>query len=159
MADTLRRAGPSEWQEEAPGSPAWEAALHELLAEEFPAIAGAIPDACPASLLRWGSDRRSQWVEVTGRFDAVGGRVALIGDAAHAMSPSIGEGCNCALESAAALDAALGPTGSAGGPGEAAGVSVEALTAAFRRYGEARPGVVREVQLRSASKCRPERAN
>jgi 2-polyprenyl-6-methoxyphenol hydroxylase-like FAD-dependent oxidoreductase len=93
-------------------------------------------------------------VEVTGRFDAFGGRVALVGDAAHAMIASIGEGCNCALESAVALDAALGPPST----GDAEG-SVEALTAAFRRYGAERPKVVLEVQLRSAAKCRPEKSS
>jgi 2-polyprenyl-6-methoxyphenol hydroxylase-like FAD-dependent oxidoreductase len=135
------------------GTPAWEAALRELLAAEFPDIASAIPDSCSAALLRWGSDRRSQWVEVTGRFDAINSRVALIGDAAHAMTASIGEGCNCALESAVALDSALGPPSMADDGGS--GGSLEALTAAFRLYGEERPGVVREVQLRSAANSRP----
>lgn len=36
-------------------------------------------------------------------FSTEDGFVALIGDAAHAMTPSMGEGCNCALESAVRL--------------------------------------------------------
>ncbi len=81
--------------------------------------------------------------------------MALVGDAAHAMPGTRGEGANTALESAAALDAELGAAAAAaaaagGGPG----LSAVAVSEAFRRYGAARPAAVRDVVLQSAGAAR-----
>jgi 2-polyprenyl-6-methoxyphenol hydroxylase-like FAD-dependent oxidoreductase len=144
------RAGPDDWLPDGPGSAEWGAALRTLLAAEFPEVAALIPDAAAPTLLDASLSTRSTWGDLEGTFDAVHGTVALVGDSAHSMTASIGEGCNCALESAVALDAALGPpcTQDAGPP------SPEALSEAFRCYGRERPAAVREVQLRSAAASR-----
>ena len=76
---------------------------------------------------------------------AADGRVALIGDAAHAMPASQGEGANCALESAVALLASLPPAADERPP------SIDELSTAFADYGRKRPAEVRPVQLASAA--------
>eukprot|EP00746_Dinoflagellata_sp_MGD_P124853 gnl/MRDRNA2_/MRDRNA2_59491_c0_seq2.p1 gnl/MRDRNA2_/MRDRNA2_59491_c0~~gnl/MRDRNA2_/MRDRNA2_59491_c0_seq2.p1 ORF type:complete len:476 (-),score=110.89 gnl/MRDRNA2_/MRDRNA2_59491_c0_seq2:357-1784(-) len=40
-------------------------------------------------------------------FDAAGGRVLILGDAAHSMTAALGQGCNTALEDVSVLDALL----------------------------------------------------
>ena len=121
--------------------PAWRHRMHALLSAELPRLAA---HATPAVLETAVQNRRASWVEVD-RLHLVGGRVALLGDAAHSMTASLGEGCNCALESAVALDAALGRAASLG-PLAASGISD-----AFVRYAEARLPEVRPVQLASAA--------
>lgn len=120
-----------------------------MLAAEFPDIAALIPPDGPAALTEASQGSRSTWVEVSGGYAAAGGRVALVGDAAHSMTASIGEGCNCSLESAVALWEALPPSEGADGPPRPG-----ALTEALLQYGRERPAVVREVQLRSAAASR-----
>ena len=78
-------------------------------------------------------------------YAGVDGRVALVGDAAHAMTPSLGEGGNCALESAVALLASLPPADDDTPP------SIDELSCAFTEYGRLRPAEVRPVQLRSTA--------
>lgn len=69
----------------------------------------------------------------------VAGRVVLLGDAAHAMSPQLGQGANLALMDAAALADALEA-------GERAGRPLEASLAAYAR---ARRGPTRYYQFAS----------
>ena len=69
---------------------------------------------------------------------AADGRVALIGDAAHAMPASQGEGANCALESAVALLASLPPAADERPP------SIDELSAAQLL---ARSGLERECRV------------
>jgi kynurenine 3-monooxygenase len=126
--------------------PAWRARMAALLAAELPALAAA---ATPAVLAAAVQNRRASWVEVAGRLHLLAGRAALVGDAAHAMTASRGEGCNCALESAVLLDAAVGDAAAAAAAGGPLGLAE--LSGALARYGDARAGEVRPVQLASAA--------
>ena len=82
--------------------PSWRRRMANLLRAELPGIAAAATTDVLAAAVQ---NRRASWVEVD-RFHLLGGRAALVGDAAHSMTASIGEGCNCALESAVALASA-----------------------------------------------------
>jgi 2-polyprenyl-6-methoxyphenol hydroxylase-like FAD-dependent oxidoreductase len=73
------------------------------------------------------------------------GRVALVGDSGHGMTAAIGEGCNCALESAVSLVESLPKK--EGGKQQ---LTVEDVTAAFLAYGAKRPAEVIPIQIRSA---------
>ena len=73
-----------------------------------------------------------------------GGLVALIGDAAHAVTTAMGEGCkNMALESAVALVDSPSST-----------PTVDDMTATFIEYGSSRPKDTQPIQQRSAAECR-----
>ena len=93
-------------------------------------------------------NRRTSWLKPlvdNPKYTDASGRVALIGDAAHAMTPSQGEGCNCALESAVSLSQALLEKVQDGHE-----LSVEDITAAFQAYGTRRPPEVVPIQIKSA---------
>ena len=134
------------WVEEPTSASASErtsVGLTDLLATEFPALVGHWPkEALANALIR----RRASWVELTGAGGYAGadGRAVLIGDAAHAMPASKGEGANCALESAVALLASLPPSTTDERP-----PSIDELSTAFADYGRKRPATVRPVQASS----------
>lgn len=68
----------------------------------------------------------------------VGPAVLLLGDAAHAVTPSMGLGCNAAMEDCGVLDAALGAAGGGGGgAGAQVGSGVCGTTCVRRRRGGA----------------------
>ena len=141
----LADAGWVEAPTSASASERVSAGLTDLLATEFPALAEHwSKDALANAVVR----RRPSWVDLTGAdgYAAADGRLVLIGDAAHAMSPSQGEGANCALESAVALLASLPPSTTDERP-----PSIDELSTAFADYGRTRPAEVRPVQLASAA--------
>jgi 2-polyprenyl-6-methoxyphenol hydroxylase-like FAD-dependent oxidoreductase len=76
------------------------------------------------------------------------GRITLLGDAAHAMFPNLGQGANSAMVDAAVLVhelcAALGPHGGTGAPGS--GPRALDVPAALARYEARRHPAVRAVQ-------------
>lgn len=123
-------------------------ALALFLDAELPKVSAAIGHEALASAQIL---QRVSWLETSpgSAYSNAEGRVALIGDAAHCMTPSLGEGCNCALESAAALAAAISLPG---GPEQVP--SRSDLTKAFLAYGSQRPSQVRPVQERSAAASR-----
>ncbi|KAF3886167.1 MULTISPECIES: FAD-dependent oxidoreductase [Nostocales] len=72
--------------------------------ENFPEIAGAIADEEAEAFV---SRPISRVVSVSCNCFHHGDSVLLIGDAAHAVPPSIGQGCNSALEDVVVFDALL----------------------------------------------------
>eukprot|EP00551_Chaetoceros_affinis_P005963 CAMPEP_0203664128 /NCGR_PEP_ID=MMETSP0090-20130426/1595_1 /ASSEMBLY_ACC=CAM_ASM_001088 /TAXON_ID=426623 /ORGANISM="Chaetoceros affinis, Strain CCMP159" /LENGTH=480 /DNA_ID=CAMNT_0050527257 /DNA_START=88 /DNA_END=1530 /DNA_ORIENTATION=+ len=79
------------------------------------------------------------------------GLVALVGDAAHAMTPSMGEGGNCAMESAVKLvDAVI----SVMKEKEESICTVDIMSQAFIKYGLSRPKEVQPIQEMSAARNR-----
>merc|ERR1739842_175941 len=92
--------------------------LRKLFQEELPAFYNAIKD-----------DEMFQ----TARINR---RVALIGDAAHAMTPALGEGCNTALGSAVKLIDSINTVMEQNGEEEC---SLDAMSDAFIQYGCSRP--------------------
>jgi len=99
-------------------------------------------------------NRRASWLQMSAEegkevsYSTNNGRVALIGDAAHAMTASIGEGGNCALESAVKLADAV--TSAMKEKGETT-CTINTLNAAFVKYGISRPKEVQPVQEKSAA--------
>jgi 2-polyprenyl-6-methoxyphenol hydroxylase-like FAD-dependent oxidoreductase len=126
--------------------------LEQLLEKELPFFLEEIGVECLETAR---INRRVSWVELSNNttngqvsFATNDGRVALIGDAAHAVVPSQGEGCNLAMQSAASLAEHISPSGETKVP------TVEDLSKAFKKYGTSRPQETEPVQLKSAVACR-----
>jgi 2-polyprenyl-6-methoxyphenol hydroxylase-like FAD-dependent oxidoreductase len=121
--------------------------IANMLQEEFPTFFDALPKEALDTIC---VNRRMSWLKSTTEDDdkhtmysTASGRVTLIGDASHAMTPSMGNGCNCALESAVALVSGLEEK-------EETPPSIQALSEAFLKYGKERPVVVKPLQEASA---------
>lgn len=80
--------------------------LAAMLAEQLPKFAAEIGGSDPDGVAVRGARvrRQTSWIELTsGSYETMHGAIVLVGDAAHGMTPSIGEGCNYALDSALRL--------------------------------------------------------
>jgi len=93
--------------------------------------------------------RRVTWLRMSNSYSTEDGHVTLIGDAAHAMTPSMGEGGNCAMESAMKLVNAISTTMK---EKKEQVCSITALNEAFIQYGISRPKEVQPVQELSAAR-------
>ena len=100
--------------------------------------------------------RRASWLQMSSAeegkdvsYSTEDGRVTLIGDAAHAMTPSMGEGGNCALESAVKLVDAVALTMKEKGETIC---TVNTLNEAFLKFGLSRPKEVQPIQEMSAAR-------
>lgn len=130
----VRNADPEE-----PGDPAllqqlfgrWHRPIPELIAATDPAAIQYLPIE-----------------ELRGNLPTfVRGRVALLGDAAHAMTPNLGQGGGMAMEDAATLAALLTPIAAAR-PGDDSAVS-EQVRHALRRYDDLRLRRTQRIAARS----------
>ncbi len=139
--------------EESGGDQAWAEAVADAVVEELsPELAaelGGWPGTVRAAR-KATRGRRSSWVEapedVSYAFE--GGRVALVGDAAHSMTPALGLGANMALESATKIAAAVAAAFATEDD------AVTAVHAGFRAYGASRPAETVPKQLASAKASR-----
>ncbi len=79
-------------------------AVERFFGREFPDAGPLIPGLAQAFL----ANPTGSLVTIRSRPWHIGGRVALLGDACHAIVPFFGQGANAAFEDCLALDAALG---------------------------------------------------
>jgi len=124
--------------------------LRKLFQEELPAFYNAIKDDEIFQTAR--INRRITWLKMNaegGSYSTQDGMVALIGDAAHAMTPSMGEGCNTAMESAVKLIDSIKAVMEQKGEEEC---SLDAISDAFVQYGCSRPAEMKQVQEASAAR-------
>lgn len=125
--------------------------LRKLFQEELPAFYNAIKD--DERLFQSARvNRRVTWLKMNaegGSYSTQDGMVALIGDAAHSMTPALGEGCNTALGSAVKLIDSIKAVMEQKGEEEC---SLNAMSDAFIQYGCSRPAEMKQVQEASAAR-------
>lgn len=129
--------------ENSAASDKFQTNLSKMLEEELPAFYQDIQGSEGLKSVR--VNRRTSWLKPlldNPSYCSHSGRVVILGDAAHAMTPSIGEGCNCALESVVSLVKSL--------PDDK-DLTLENLTQAFRDFGAKRPSEVVPIQTKSAA--------
>jgi len=126
--------------------------LKQLFEEELPAFSVLLNDEVyRTAVMR----RRATWLKMKARdgqmvtYSSEDGRVSLIGDAAHAMTASTGEGCNTALESCVDLVENVISTMK---EKEETSCTVDTMSLAFTRFGTSRPKECISVQELAASK-------
>ena len=126
--------------------------LEQLFQEELPEFYEALDKSTFKSAR---INRRVTWLRNVAQegkavtYAAENGRVALLGDAAHAMTPSMGEGCNTALESAVKLVDAV--TSIMQEQGETS-CTIDTMSKAFNEYGLSRPKDLQRIQEMSAAR-------
>mmetsp|Transcript_16113 Transcript_16113/g.22471 ORF Transcript_16113/g.22471 Transcript_16113/m.22471 type:complete len:360 (-) Transcript_16113:88-1167(-) len=122
--------------------------LADLFEREIPAFADAIgKDSFKTARV----NRCVSWLHMEAdnvTYTAENGRVTLIGDAAHAVTPSMGEGCNTAMESAVKL---VDEVKMKMKENETLQCTKEILSEAFINYGKSRPTEVIPIQEQSAA--------
>jgi len=126
--------------------------LERLFQEELPAFYAAVgKEAVQNARI----NRRVTWLQMTAEegkavtYSTENGLVALIGDSAHAMTPSMGEGCNTALESAVKLVDAVT---SMMEEKEETSCTVNTMSEALIKYGLSRPKDMQSIQEMSAAR-------
>ena len=150
--------GKGGWQDEysaLPGTVTTEDSLadnlRKLFQEELPAFYNAIKDDDIFQTAR--INRRVTWLKMNseeGSYSTQDGMVALIGDAAHAMTPAMGEGCNTAMESAVKLVDNIKTVMEQKVEEER---SLNAIMSdAFTQYGRSRPAEMTPIQEASAAR-------
>jgi 2-polyprenyl-6-methoxyphenol hydroxylase-like FAD-dependent oxidoreductase len=145
------------WEGEYSALPSTEAS-NRLLSEQ---LADLFEKELPAFYKMIGSDafntarvnRYVSWFHIKGDVEDVSystsnGKVTLIGDAAHAITPSLGEGCNTAMESATKLiDSVVAEMKRL----KTSQCTSEILSKAFINYGTSRPKDTIPIQQKSAA--------
>jgi len=126
--------------------------MKTLFKEEMPAFSALLDDEVYNTAV---ARQRATWLQMEGRdgkaitYSSVDGRVSLIGDAAHAMTASMGEGCNTALESAVKLVDSVVATMK---ENKETSCTTDTMSLAFMRYGASRPKECISLQELSASR-------
>lgn len=164
FASVLDRSDIAAWN----GRASWvELAPPRARGGPAPATDTGKPSSAEAELARAQAEGAGEGAP-TLSYAALGGHVALVGDAAHAMTASLGEGCNAALESAAllarAVDEALEgwrrvhgsqPPEALTADSSAAADLCASLSQAFCQYGSARVPDATKLQRTSAAASSP----
>ena len=125
--------------------------LKKLFEEEFPMFYRAIKhdeEVFQSARI----NRRVTWLKMNaeeGSYSTKDGKVTLIGDSAHSMTPSLGEGANTALESAVKLVNSI--KAEMERKGEVI-CSIKTISDAFTQYGRSRPSETRQLQESSAAR-------
>mmetsp|Transcript_23907 Transcript_23907/g.57656 ORF Transcript_23907/g.57656 Transcript_23907/m.57656 type:complete len:432 (+) Transcript_23907:139-1434(+) len=126
--------------------------LQTLFMEEIPEFYDILPNETFKSVR---VNRRTNWLQMSApddrdvTYSTGDGLVTLIGDAAHAMTPSMGEGCNCALESATRLVNSISAVMNQKGESTC---SAAAISEGFIKYGSTRPKECIPIQEASAAR-------
>ena len=126
--------------------------MKSLFQQEMPSIAALLDDEVYGTAVM---RRRATWLhmeESDGNpvmYSSNDGRVSLIGDAAHAMTASMGEGCNITLDSAVKLVDSVVKTMK---EKHETSCTTNTLSLAFTRYGSSRPEECISIQELSASR-------
>jgi len=126
--------------------------LDKMLLETVPAFHAAIDKSFYKNAR---INRRASWLQMSAKagkevsYSTEKGNVALVGDAAHAMTASMGEGGNCAMESAVKLVDAVALMMKEKGETTC---TVDTMNAAFVKYGTSRPKDVQPIQEMSAAR-------
>ncbi|KAL3797177.1 hypothetical protein ACHAW5_006039 [Stephanodiscus triporus] len=126
--------------------------LQDLFQEEVPEFYNILDKE---TFLSARVNRRTTWLQMSANdgknvvYSTEDGKVALIGDAAHAMTPSLGEGCNTALESAVKLVDSISSIMEEKGESTC---SIDTLNEGFVRYGLTRPNECIPVQEESQAR-------
>ena len=150
--------GSRGWEDEVSCMPSSEKSnlvladeLAQLLENEMPAFLAAIGKNTLKSAR---INRRVSWLKMTAdkgksvTYSTVDGKVTLVGDSAHAITPTTGEGCNLAMESAVKLIDCIHLEMK---EKETDRCTTEVLSAAFCNFGLSRPKVVQPIQEKSAA--------
>lgn len=151
--------GKGGWQDEVSALPenmkaeqTLSSNLQQMFLEEMPSFYETLDEEIFSTAC---VNRRATWLHMAAgggkevAYSTESGTVALIGDAAHAMTASMGEGCNTALESAEKL---VGCVSSAMEKRGESSCSVETLSEGFAQYGISRPKEVIPIQVMSAAR-------
>lgn len=124
--------------------------LEELFEKELPNFAAAIGKSAFKTAR---INRHVSWLKPTldtadVNYSTEDGLVCLVGDAGHAVTPSLGEGCNTGMESSVKLiDAILAQMKDQ----ESDVCTKEILSAGFASYGKSRPAETIPIQIKSAA--------
>ena len=126
--------------------------LKQLFEKELPALYAVLDGSVFDSAV---VKRRVTWLQMEAElgkevtYSTEDGSISLIGDAAHAMTPSMGEGGNTALESAVKLVDAVVSTMK---EKDETSCTTSTMSLAFMRYGSSRPKDCISLQKLSASR-------
>uniref|UniRef100_A0A7S2S6L4 FAD-binding domain-containing protein n=1 Tax=Eucampia antarctica TaxID=49252 RepID=A0A7S2S6L4_9STRA len=152
--------GKGGWEDEYSAIPSGgnsDAALSDHLEQLFQETIPSFYDMLDKDIFKSARiNHRVSWLQMSASeegkkvsYSTEDGLVALIGDAAHAMTPSMGEGGNSAMESAVKLaDAVI----SAMKEKQESVCSIDTLSEALVQYGLSRPLEVQPIQEMSAAR-------
>lgn len=126
--------------------------MEQLFRDELPALYKLLDRSTFESVR---INRRSTWLEMSAEdgksitYSTDDGRIALIGDACHAMTASMGEGCNTAMQSAVKLVDCVSAIMKQKGETTC---SIDSLSEGLVQYGLTRPEEVIPIQEQSAAR-------